>query len=190
VERRSDLELWDAAARDPHAFGELYERHVRAVYAFCARRTGDLAHADDLVSVVFLEAWRRRGDIVLTGDSALPWLLGIANNVARNARRSLRRYRSALRRVPHAEAVDLGEDDIAARIDAQRALTEAIEALRALSESEREVVNLVLWAGLSYGEAASVLRVPIGTVRSRLSRARSKLAQSMDEENPLPGDAQ
>ena len=88
------------AVKDPEAFGQLFRRHSRAVYAYCARRTGNLQAAEDLTSVVFLEAFRRRRKLQLSNASALPWLLGVANNVARNADRSLRRYRSALDRVP------------------------------------------------------------------------------------------
>jgi DNA-directed RNA polymerase specialized sigma24 family protein len=83
---RDDAELWRAAGADPEAFGELFERHAQAVFAFCARRTGDLALAEDLTSVVFLEARRRRRSVRLSRDSALPWLLGTAHNVVRNQR--------------------------------------------------------------------------------------------------------
>jgi RNA polymerase sigma-70 factor (ECF subfamily) len=75
-ERWTDRELWLRAGDQPEAFGELFQRHARAVYVFCARRTADLAVAEDLVSVVFLEAWRRRRSIEIDGASALPWLLG------------------------------------------------------------------------------------------------------------------
>jgi RNA polymerase sigma factor (sigma-70 family) len=172
----SDADLVSMAAKDPEAFGELFKRHSRAVYAYCARRTSDPHLAEDLTSVVFLEAFRRRRKLQLSHTSALPWLLGVANNVTRNAERSLRRYRSALGRVPPPSDLASAEDDAIEHIRAQEAVAQAMEALRPLSQAERDVVFLVLWSELSYADAASSLGIPIGTVRSRLASARQKLA--------------
>jgi RNA polymerase sigma factor (sigma-70 family) len=172
---RADGELWRASGTDPEAFGALYERHVRSVFAFCARRTGDLALAEDLTSVVFLEAWRRRSSVRLSGTSALPWLLGTAHNVLRNQRRSLRRHRAALARLSADGASPSGEEEAIARMDAQRALAAALREIALLPQDQRDAVNLVLWSGLSYQEAAEALGVPIGTVRSRIGRARGAL---------------
>jgi RNA polymerase sigma factor (sigma-70 family) len=176
---RDDAVLWQAAATDPEAFGELYERHVRAVFAFCARRTGDVGLAEDLTSVVFLEAWRRRRSVQITGSSALPWLLGTANNVSRNARRSLRRHRAALLRLPVSGSSASAEDDAIARLDAEHAQAAALRVINDLSQDQQDVVHLVLWSGVSYEEAAQVLGVPVGTVRSRVARARAQLGESL-----------
>jgi RNA polymerase sigma factor (sigma-70 family) len=164
------------AAKDPEAVGQLFKRHSRAVYAYCARRTGDLHLAEDLTSVVFLEAFRRRRNLRLSNTSALPWLLGVANNVTRNAERSVRRYRSALARVPPPPDSASAEDVVLSRAGAQEALMRATDALRPLSQGERDVVLLVLWSELSYADAASSLDIPVGTVRSRLASARQKFA--------------
>ena len=172
----SDGDLVAMSAKDAEAFAELFRRHSRAVYAYCARRTGDLGLAEDLTSVAFLEAFRRRRKLQLSNTSALPWLLGVANNVTRNAQRSLRRHRSALRRVPAASESASAEHHAMAHLGAQEALAQALEALRPLSQGERDVVLLVLWSELSYADAASTLGIPIGTVRSRLSSARQKLS--------------
>jgi hypothetical protein len=83
-----DAYLVSRAAREPEAFGELFKRHSRSVYAYCARRTGDLHRAEDLTSVVFLEAFHRRCKLQLSKTSALPWLLGVANKVTRNSDRA------------------------------------------------------------------------------------------------------
>lgn len=172
----SDADLVSMSAKDPDAFAEVFRRHARAVYAFCARRTGDLDLAEDLTSVVFLEAFRRRRKLQLSNTSALPWLLGVANNLTRNTQRSLRRYRSALSRVPPPTDRASAEDDAMDRTRAQDSLARAIEALRPLSQAERDVVLLVLWSELSYADAASSLGIPIGTVRSRIFSARQKLS--------------
>ena len=89
----SDQDLWSQAANEHagEAFGELFERHADRVYAHCFSRTGSWSMAEDLTSVVFLEAWRRREEVRFSGDSALPWLLGVANN-ATAMQRTLRRH--------------------------------------------------------------------------------------------------
>lgn len=171
-----DAELVSIAVKDPEAFGQLFSRHSRAVYAYCARRTGNLQVAEDLTSVVFLDGFRRRRKLQLSNASALPWLLGVANNVTRNADRSLRRYRSALDRVPPPPDGASSEDAAMEHLGAQEALARALEALRPLTQAERDVVLLVLWSELSYADAAASLGIPIGTVRSRLASARQKFA--------------
>ncbi|MHB1539147.1 MAG: RNA polymerase sigma factor [Solirubrobacteraceae bacterium] len=174
---REDAALWAAAATDPRAFGELYERHARSVFAFCARQTGDLALAEDLTSIVFLHAWRKRRSIEIDCGSALPWLLGTARNVVRNQRRSTWRHRAALSRLAAGAArAESGlEDDSLARLDAQRRLRDALEPIARLPPRQREALSLVVWSGLSYEQAARALDVPIGTVRSRVARARAAL---------------
>jgi RNA polymerase sigma-70 factor (ECF subfamily) len=117
------------------------------------------------------------------GQSLLPWLLGIAHNAVRNARRSRRRHRAALARLPP-ESLEAAADDVASRIDAERALAGALQAIRTLPDRERDVVVLVLWSGLSYEDAALALGVPAGTVRSRLSRAVSASALRWSTPSP------
>ena len=172
-----DEQLWSRAAEhhDGDAFGQLFERHADAVYAHCFRRTGAWSMAEDLTSVVFLEAWRRRRDVRFCGDSVLPWLLGVANNATRNAHRALRRHRRLLARLPAPEPVPDIAEDAAARADHERAVRWLLAELRGLGEPERAVLSLCDWAGLGYAEAAAGLGVPAGTVRSRPARARQHL---------------
>ncbi|MDG4794745.1 RNA polymerase sigma factor [Micromonospora sp. WMMD1082] len=165
-------------AGDPEAFRELFDEHARSVYNHAFRLTGNWSVAEDVVSLTFLEAWRLR-DRVDGGSergSLRPWLLGIATNVARNVRRAARRHDDALARLPRADAVapDFAEE-ATGRIDNRRRLAVVRAALAALRGPEREVLALCVWAGLDYAEAAEALGVPVGTVRSRLSRARRKL---------------
>jgi RNA polymerase sigma factor (sigma-70 family) len=162
------------------AFGDLFGRHAQAVYSFCARRTADLSLAEDLTSITFLEAWRHRERVPSAqAGSALPWLLGVANNVVRNARRGQRRYRDAVERLPVPSVAPAAEDQAVARSVTEAGLREALDAISALPEREQEVVMLVLWSGLSYEEAATAMSIPVGTVQSRLSRARAKLQISL-----------
>ena len=172
---------WRAAAGETEAFGVLFERHAPAVYNYCFRRTGEWAVAEDLTSVVFLEAWRRRNDVVLAGEKVLPWLLGIATNVLRNRRRSLRRYRAALDRVPTTPHDRDFADDVDGRLDDEQQMRAALAVLKRLPQREQDVVALCVWTGLTYEEAAAALGVPVGTVRSRLSRARARLRELTPE---------
>jgi RNA polymerase sigma-70 factor (ECF subfamily) len=161
---------------DSERFDRLYRRHADPIFRFCLRRTGDWALAEDIRSAVFYEAWRRRADVDLETRAALPWLYGVAANVIRNHARSARRRAAAMRRVPWERAeADLTED-IAERIDASDRASAARDLMSRLPAGEREVVILCLAEDLSYSAAASVLGLPIGTVRSRLSRARARLS--------------
>jgi RNA polymerase sigma factor (sigma-70 family) len=175
----ADSDLLAMAGCEPEAFGELFRRHSRSVYAYCARRTGNLDLAEDLTSVVFMEAFRRRRTLQLSNTSALPWLIGVANNVVRNADRSLRRYRSALDRIPVPANGPSSEEDTMQRLGAQEALARALEAISALNQGERDVVLLVLWSEFTYADAATALGIPVGTVRSRLASARAKFKGSV-----------
>jgi RNA polymerase sigma-70 factor (ECF subfamily) len=179
----SDQDLWSQAANEfaGEAFGELFERHADRVYAHCFSRTGSWSMAEDLTSVVFLEAWRRRSEVRFSGDSALPWLLGVANNATRNAQRSLRRHNLLLAKLPPpGEEADIAAA-AAAKVDQERLAQHLLCAMGGLRQAEQEVLALCDWAGLSYAEAAVAMGVPEGTVRSRLFRARQRLRDLADD---------
>ena len=177
-----DGELWLRASRhDSAAFGELFERRCDEVYNHCFRRTGSWSTAQDLTSVVFLQAWRRRKDVRLYGDSVLPWLLAVANNVIRNSDRSLRRYNRLLSKLPSSNSTPDFESEVDARLDDERAMATILERVNLLSREDREIIALCDWSDLSYAEAAVALDVPLGTVRSRLSRARVRLRVLLGE---------
>ena len=179
----SDQQLWSQATNDlaGEAFGELFERHADRVYAHCFSRTGSWSMAEDLTSVVFLEAWRRRTEVRFSGDCALPWLLGVANNATRNAQRSLRRYSLLLAKLPPPEAEADFAADAAERVDQERLAQHLLCSMGGLRRSEQEVLALCDWAGLSYAEAAVAMGVPEGTVRSRLFRARQHLRELAED---------
>lgn len=174
----TDQELWQQA-RDgrPEAFGLLFERHARAVYNFCFRRTGSWSVAEDLTSEVFLLAWRRRAEVVFTpgSGSGLPWLLGVALNLLRNRRRSDRRATAAIARLDPTVSEGDFSDEVVARLADERRMREVLTVFEQLPVQEQEVLALWAWAELGYEDCALALGVPIGTVRSRLSRARSHL---------------
>ncbi|WP_433330694.1 RNA polymerase sigma factor [Spirillospora sp. CA-294931] len=187
LETLSDTDLWARAqAGDEHAFGLLFDRHSKTVYNYCFRRTADWSAAEDLTSVVFLETWRRRGKVRLASDTLLPWLYGVANNVLHNHRRSLRRHRAAMARLPALPPPPDDAEEAAARLDMEREVRRVLESIRHLSKADQEILALCVWEGLGYQEAAAALGVTVGTVRSRLSRARQRLRESGHRKGDLP----
>lgn len=172
-----EMALWSRCRKgDADAFAVLFERHARTIYNFCFRRVGDWAAAEDLVSIVFLEAWRRRGKELPEGK-VLPWLFGIATNVVRNHRRFERRYGAMLRRIPEPRPTPGFELEAAARLDDERWIRPALVLLSRLPKREQEVFVLAAWFDLSYEDISLALDVPVGTVRSRLFRARKRLRE-------------
>ncbi|MEU7071259.1 RNA polymerase sigma factor [Streptomyces narbonensis] len=173
-------------AGDPSAFAELFDSHARSVYNHAFRLTGDWSVAEDVMAATYLEAWRLRQKVDPEGGSLRPWLLGVATNVARNHCRGNRRYRRAASAYAAAGAAEAAMPDhaseVAGRLDDRRRIAATLRALGTLRRSEREVLVLCLWEGLAYTEVAAALGVPVGTVRSRLSRARAKLRTGAEEE--------
>lgn len=188
LESATDADLWNKALTEDHeAFGVIFDRHLHAVQRFCARRCGSSDVADDLVSIVFLEAWRSRHRVVLEHESALPWLYAVARHTMANRTRTQFRHRKALARIPLADVPDPAEQ-VAGRVDAQRLLSDVEKAFQHLKADDQDVIALCVWQGLEYAEAAIALEIPIGTVRSRLSRARSRLAALVDPTSPSSKD--
>ncbi|MFT2017350.1 sigma-70 family RNA polymerase sigma factor [Streptomyces sp. 796.1] len=162
---------------DRDALGELYDEHAQVLYRYALRVTGDWAEAEDVVSATFLEAWRGREKLRPGEESLRPWLLGIATNIMRRNARARRRRDVALARVPERGSVPDFVDDLVTHLADTEQLRVARAALARLRRRDREVFMLVVWAGLDYAAAAEVLGVPVGTVRSRLSRARGRLRE-------------
>ena len=178
-----DGDLWNlAAAHDGAAFGELFARHSTAIYNHCFRRSGSWSTAEDLTSVVFLEAWRRRKEVRLYGESILPWLLAVANNTIRNSDRSMRRHRRLLAKLAGSSSSSF-EYDAEQRMDDERAMSMILAKLSALRIEDQEILALCDWSNLNYAEAAAALDIPVGTVRSRLSRAREHLRSLIEDDN-------
>ncbi|MFI1104600.1 RNA polymerase sigma factor [Streptomyces melanogenes] len=173
-------------AGDREAFAELYEEHARGVYNHAYRLTGDWSTAEEVMSETFLEAWRTREKVEPHGGSLRPWLWGIATNKSRNANRSLRRRLAFLARRPEVDEVMDFADESVSRLDDSRELHAVREALRLLRRPEREVLALCVWSDLDYTEAGQALGIPVGTVRSRLSRARARLRKLTDEQLTAP----
>jgi len=170
------------------AFGDLFDRHAHLINNFCFRRTGNRTTAEDLMSATFLHAWRRRSDVVLAGDSLLPWLYGIAANLSRRYLRGVRRRAAAAARLSEPGSEPDPADDVARRLDAGRQAERARDLIKSLPERDQDLFVLCAWQGLSYREAALALDIPVGTVRSRLSGARDRLRWLLAEPTDAIGD--
>lgn len=180
----SDARVIERSLDEPELFAVLYDRHADAVHRYAARRLGPEA-AEDLMAETFAIAFQRRHTYDLERLDARPWLFGVATNVlARHRRAEARRFR-ALARLPepveHEEPV---ADRAVARAGATGVRRELATALAGLSARHRDVVLLVAWAGLDYEEAAQALGVPVGTIRSRLNRARGRLREALGGSDP------
>ncbi|HET6939083.1 MAG TPA: RNA polymerase sigma factor [Nocardioides sp.] len=169
-------------ADDPGALAALFDRYGDRIYNHCFRHLGDWTEAEDATSSVFLEVWRHRRRVRLHDGSALPWLYGVATNVCRNAARSRRRYRRVLASVPRPAVEPDHADRVTDRLGSEARMRAVLVQVEGLPPHEREVLGLVAWAGLSYEQAAAALDVPVGTVRSRLSRARARLTQEVSDD--------
>ena len=166
-----DVADWRALSEgDPRGLARLFDRHNAQVFRQAARLLTIREDAKDAVMIAFFELWRRRASVRLVDGSPLPWLLNTVSNTARNLERSGRRYRVLLGRVdqPAASESVTSADE-----------TGVLAALRRLPEKEQSVVVLTIMHGYREREAAAALGIPIGTVKSRLSRARSRLRDEL-----------
>jgi RNA polymerase sigma factor (sigma-70 family) len=167
-----------ASVADPEIFAEIFERYAPAVHRYLASRVGKEA-AEDLVSEVFATAFRSRANFDPHRGGTLPWLLGIATNLIRRFRRSEIRRWAVVRRFTQLSVhrSDQVLPDVAEDAETREELAATKHAIDALSENQREVLILYSGFGLSYEEIAQALGLRLGTVRSRLFRARDRVAE-------------
>ncbi|UBU15695.1 RNA polymerase sigma factor [Nonomuraea gerenzanensis] len=177
-EQLADTALIRLSWEEPEVFAGVFDRHAPLLHRYAARRLGPDA-AEDVVSETFLAAFQHRHRYDVTQDDARPWLYGIASKVIGKRRRAeITRYRAYARSgVPPAEPsgglVEDGVTTLAVNLP-------LVAALAALQARDRDVLLLVAWAELTYEEVAQALDIPVGTVRSRLNRARKKVRQALD----------
>lgn len=168
----SDAEL---VTGDAEQFGVLFDRYAGVLHRYCAGRVG-AAVAEDVVADVFCLAFKQRDRFDAGRVDALPWLYGIATNLVRRRwRQEVARYRAMAKVVPPLA----GGDEPALRAVERTHAAEYVQlissALEKMPRRQREVLLLFALADLGYGEIATALGIPIGTVRSALHRARTRL---------------
>ncbi|MEO5851184.1 MAG: RNA polymerase sigma factor [Nocardioides sp.] len=176
----TDSDVIARSRDDPSAFGILFDRHAASIHRYVARRTSSTV-ADDVMAETFLVAFERRETFRSGYTDAAPWLFGIATNLLRRHHRQEVRALRALARIGQQQTEPLGSSDSTdtdARLDARSALRDVGDALRRMPQVQRDTVLLHAWADLTYDQIATAMDVPIGTVRSRLNRARKILRSS------------
>ena len=176
----SDAEVIARSIGDPDAFAALFDRHATAVHRYLSRRIGPSV-ADDLLAQTFLVAFERRGRYDGARADGRPWLYGIATNLLRRHHRDeARQLRAFARTGIDPITTDCQADRVAERVDAGARSREVAAALAGLNRPDRDVLLLFAWADLSYDEIARALTIPIGTVRSRLHRARTQIRTALE----------
>lgn len=171
-----DSEMIATSLADPRAFGVIFERHFSAIHGYLRRRfDGQLA--DELAAQTFLVAFDGRGRFDRSREDCRPWLFGIATNLGNNhRRRELRELRAMAAVTPDPVT---GIDGVEARIDAERLRGSLAQCLADLPAEEADVLRLLVWAELDQPEIAEALGIPLGTVKSRLSRARGRMQSAL-----------
>jgi RNA polymerase sigma factor (sigma-70 family) len=192
VDALGDAAVLAASVDEPELFTAVFDRHFGVIHAYLARRVG-ADRADDLAAEVFRLAFQRRRLFRPVHESARPWLYGIASNLVLQDQRSELRRLSALARLEAAEVHGKTADPAGERADSVSLRRPLFEALARLEPRDRDVLLLVAWEGLSYTDVAAALEIPVGTVRSRLNRARAVVrrafAETEDDEDIRDGVA-
>jgi RNA polymerase sigma-70 factor (ECF subfamily) len=174
----SDAEVIARARLEASAFAAIFDRHHGTIHAYLRRRV-DAPIAEELAAETFVRALHAVGRYDAARADALPWLYGIAANLVRRHRRTeVRRLRAYARTGRDPLADDHG--DAPDRLDAAAAGPRLAAALAALRADDREALLLFAWAELTYEEIAVALAIPVGTVRSRLHRARRVLRDHLE----------
>ncbi len=181
-----DAEIFRRSVADPEAFEEIFERHFDPLLRYCRHRAGHHV-GEEVAARTMVIAFERRESYDGRNASARGWLFGIATNLIRHHFRDERVHLLALARLPlDPEIVDDNDTD---RIDAERSRPELAAAIADLAPAERDAFLLAVIAQLSYPEIAGALAIPVGTVRSRINRARRKLRERMSERGAIKGDS-
>jgi RNA polymerase sigma-70 factor (ECF subfamily) len=180
---RTDGEAIAASLSEPRAFGVVFERHFGTILRYLRRRLDD-REAEEATAQTFFVAFDERGRFDREREDASPWLFGIATNIARRHRRGEVRELRAIARLD----ADAGasNDGTEARLDAERMRGALAHCLADLPAEECDVLYLLVWAELDQPEIAAALDIPLGTVKSRLSRARKRVQEALDLPSPDP----
>lgn len=173
----SDADVIASSLQEPGRFGAVFDRHATVVFRYLVRRVG-VNDADALLGEVFRVAFEKRATYDTACPDARPWLYGIATNLlARHRRGEARRIRATARLLARQRPADDPAEQVVGTLDARELWPHVAEAVAALPDEERDALLLYAWEGLSYDQIADALGVPVGTVRSRLNRARVRLRE-------------
>jgi RNA polymerase sigma-70 factor (ECF subfamily) len=174
----TDEDLLSRVAQgDRDAFGDLYRRYARAVLGLALRRLGDRGRAEDAVQEAFASIWRAARSYRRDRGPVAPWLYAVARNAIVDRIRGQAR---AATRVPADPVSDAGPEE---RAETGWVAWQVHRAFMELPETERVVLELAYWAGLSQSQIAEFLGIPLGTVKTRTRSGLSRMADLLDEED-------
>ncbi|SEB02850.1 RNA polymerase sigma factor [Leifsonia sp. 21MFCrub1.1] len=171
-----EADAWSRARDgDPDAFTSLFDKHRDRVFGHALRLVRRPHDAEDVTAMVFLEAWRRRDAVRVVDGSIIAWLLVATNNTVHNLERGRRRHRAALARMSEPGHEPDHADGVADNLDNEERDRRVRDAFASLSTADQNVITLCVLEELPLAEAARTLGVPVGTIKSRLSRAKRRL---------------
>ncbi|MET7339168.1 RNA polymerase sigma factor [Nonomuraea sp. NPDC005650] len=174
-----DAALIERSLNEPEVFAVLFDRHAPQLHRYVTRRLGP-SEAEDVVADTFLAAFQRRSDYDGGRSDARPWLYGIASNLIGKRRRAeTNLYRAYIRSGVHPAEIPGGQ--VENEINTLAVNRPLARALLKLTRADRDVLLLIAWAELSYREVADALAIPLGTVASRLNRARLQIRQTLEQ---------
>lgn len=170
--------LWERSLQgEGDAFGLLFDRHRDRVFRHAYRLSGQRHDAEDILSMAFLELWRRRLKVRLVDGSVLPWLLVTTTNVARNSKRAAFRYRRLLDSLPRGDEIANASDDFFLQAEMDR---DAAKGLATLNKEDLQLVSLVVFEEYTIAAAAAVLGLTPAAAKSRLHRARQRMKTAIN----------
>jgi len=175
-----DAALISRSLVDPEQFAALFRRHAPVILRYVTRRIGADA-ADDVVAETFLAAFRQRAAYRTECPDAVPWLYGIATNLVGRHRRTEVRQLRLLARTGVDPVAEPFTDRVDAAVSAASTNAQLAAVLADLPAAQRDALLLVAWGGLSYDQVAAATGAPLGTVQSRISRARKRLRRSLGD---------
>ena len=161
---------------DRDAFGDLYQRYARAVLGLAIRRLGDRGRAEDAVQEAFASVWRAARSYKRDRGPVAPWLYAVARNAIAD--------RGRARTEPPAEPFDSPSDEPGPPEQAEQSWIayRVHRAMEELPETERTVLELAYWSGLSQSEISDYLAIPLGTVKTRTRSGLRRLSGALEEE--------
>jgi RNA polymerase sigma-70 factor, ECF subfamily len=176
-ELQGDRRLLDRiVARDQVALGELYDRHSRLLFGLLVRMLGDYGDAEEVLQDVFVQTWTRAETFDPALGSAVGWLIGIARNRAIDRLRTnaIRRRGSDSVQVTAAAVTPESAAVLAERGEAVR------HALASLHSEQRELIQRAYFRGLTQSELAAELKLPLGTVKTRIRTGLAQLRHALE----------
>lgn len=181
--------LFRLSRGDEPAYRLLHNRHQAPVYRVSLVLMRTTWDAEEVAATAFFELWRKRDKVRVVDGSVLPWLLATASFAAKNSLRSRRRYQRLLAKIPQDGDVPDHAEDVALAMDTMKITQSVRDALQQLNSRDSSVVILCVIHELPTAEAAVVLGIPEGTVKSRLSRVKSRLRGALHEYAPSTEEA-